>query len=326
MSKFPIILYPKPIEEFLKLQEAETNKIPHLPSSPILKNAASLPSVNEVSSQLLLKLGLLVNFILLIGVILFNNLPIWLLALLFLSCCYTLLFSWKKVSIGQFYRKSLFDEDSSQLKQYDKQLKAYKKLASERIKRQQQYDKTITVHRKQLQTKLKQSSLPTGYSTAQQGASEGRFRRYLDKYFPSQIHQGFEIIIPNSKFSYSTDFTYIDKSLNLYVDIEIDEPYYYKTKEPTHCSDQEKDKHRNAFFLENNWVVIRFAEEQVVCYPNRCCKIIARTVAEITGDWEVFNKFKEVSELPTVRQWSKKEAQRMAKYNYRNKYLGQLNK
>lgn len=266
MSKFPIILYPKPVEEFLKSVETENNKIPCLPSSPVLKNAASLASVNEVSFPSLLKLCLLGNFILLIGAILFNNLPIWLLVLLFLSCNYILLFSWKKVSIGQFYRKSLFEEDSSQLKQYDKQLKAYKKLSAERIKRQQQYDKTITVYRKELQTKLKQSLLPTSYSTAQQGASEGRFRRYLDKYFPSQVHQGFEIIIPNSNFSYSTDFTYIDKSLNLYVDIEIDEPYYYKTKEPTHCSDQEKDKHRNAFFLENNWVVIRFAEEQkVVC-------------------------------------------------------------
>ena len=117
-----------------------------------------------------------------------------------------------------------------------------KKLYKARIKQQQQYYKTIIAYRKQFQTKLnKQSLLPTSYSSAQQGASEGQFRRYLDKYFPSQIHQGFEVIIPNSNFFYSTDFTYIDKSLNLYVDIEIDEPFYYKTKEPTHCGDQEKD-------------------------------------------------------------------------------------
>ncbi len=326
MPNFPIILYPKPIEEFLNTVEAETRQILPLPDAPTLKNVASLSQVNEVSQTLVLKLAFVANFLLLIGAIFFTNLSIWLLALLLLTCGYTLVFSWKKVSKSQFYKKSLPDEYASQIKQYEKQLQAYKKLQTARIKQQQQYNKIITSYRKKLQASLNQTLLPKGYSAAQKGASELQFKRYLDNYFKGSIHQGLELPIPHSDLSYSADFTYVDKFLNLYIDIEIDEPYYYKTQEPTHCDDQDKDKNRNAFFLENNWIVIRFAEEQVICYPNRCCKVIAKVVAKITGDWEIVNKFKEVPELPPVKQWSRREAKRMAKTKYRDKYLVSLNK
>ena len=46
-----------------------------------------------------------------------------------------------------------------------------------------------------------------------------------------------------------------------------------------------KDNQRNQFFLEKNWVVIRFSELQVVKYPDSCCKAIARIISQITGDY-----------------------------------------
>lgn len=188
MPNFPIILYPKPIEEFLNSVEAETRQIPPLPDAPTLKNVASLPQVNEVGQITLLKLAFVANFLLLIGAIFFTNLSIWLLVLLLLSCGCTLVFSWKKVFRGQFYQKSLPDEDASQIKQYEKQLQAYKKLYAARIKQQQQYNKIITGYKKKLQVSLNQALLPKGYSAAPKGASELQFKRYLDKYFQGSIH------------------------------------------------------------------------------------------------------------------------------------------
>lgn len=322
MPKFPIILYPKPVKEFLQSVEAETPNIPPEPVAPTLKNTARQPPVYQLNQIPLLQLVLVVNFLLLGGAIFKTNLPIWLLVLLVLSCSSTLLVFWQKISLGQFYKKSFLNPEASRLKEYELQLRVSKKILAQRIKLQQQSYKAVDTHRKKLYAQLAQSlMLPEGSSLAQQGASEEKFKHYLNRYFPLHIHHGFRLPIPGSELFYSTDFTYINKLINLYIDIEIDEPYYYKTKEPTHCCDQDKDKNRNTFFLKNNWIIIRFAEEQVVCYPNRCCQVLARVVAEITGDWELGNKFQEVPELPPIKHWTIREARKMARSNYRDRYL-----
>ena len=76
----------------------------------------------------LLKLAFLANFFFLIGAIFFNNLPVWLLTLLLLSCGCTLVFSLRKVFLDQFYKKSFTDNDTNRIKQYEKQLQTYKKI------------------------------------------------------------------------------------------------------------------------------------------------------------------------------------------------------
>lgn len=318
--QFPLILYPKPIHEFLQSVKTETSNIPSLPDTPALETTTPAP-FNQLSQTVLLQLVLAVNFILLAGAIFFNNFHFWLLVLLFLTCSSVLILAGKKFSKGNFYQKYLLDKETSQ-KEYEQQRRTYKKFLNDRIKIQLTSHKDINDRRKKLYAQLTQSlMLPKGYSTAQQGASELQFKHYLDRYFPGHIHQGFKLPIPGSDLFYSADFTYVNKLISLYIDIEIDEPYYYKTKKPTHCYNDERDKNRNNLFVSNNWVVIRFAEEQVVCYPNRCCKVIARVVAEITGEWELYNKFDSVPELPTIKHWTVREARRMAKANYRDKYL-----
>ena len=323
MSAFPLIFYPKPVEEFLQSIASKIQNIPPLPEPPTLKTVTAKTHLQHKNKTALLTLAIALNFVFLAVAILgLTNLSWWILVLLVLSCISTLIILWREASLGQFYQKYHPDQEASRLKEYERQLKDYRKARAERMKIEQQHHKAIDAYRKKLTDVLSQSLLlPVGNSVAQQGASEERFKLYLDRYFPGYIHQGFQLSIPDSDLFYSADFTYVDKSLNLYIDIEIDEPYYYKTKEPTHCSDQDKDKKRNTFFLKNNWIVIRFAEEQIVCYPNRCCKNIAKVVAEITGYWEVFNKFKDVPNLPPIKHWTTREARKMARANYRNRYL-----
>jgi hypothetical protein len=322
MPSFPIILYPKPVEEFFQSVKAETPLIA-LPEPPALKNAAlGSHHVKQFNHSTSLQLALAISFLLLAGAIFFSNLSFWLLVLLILCCSSTLVIVFQKLSKNQFYQKTVPEKESNQVKEYKKELGVYQKSLANHVKRQIQYNKSNEVHRNKLSTQLAQFlQLPSGYSTAQQGASEKQFKYYLDRYFFGHIHQGFKLTIPDSDLFYSTDFTYVNKSVNLYIDIEIDEPYYYKTKSPTHCCNDDKDKNRNAFFLNNGWIVIRFAEEQIVCYPNRCCKVIALVVAEISGEWELFNKFKDVPDLPLVKHWTIREARKMARAKYRDTYL-----
>lgn len=158
-------------------------------------------------------------------------------------------------------------------------------------------------------------------SRAQQGQSEPKFGRLLNKHFSSKIHAGLTLFIPGYEYPYSPDFAYIDSSIRLFIDIEIDEPYVYKTGEETHCLNCWKEQRRNNFFLDKGWLVIRFAEEQVVRWPLSCCKVIANAINRVTGETipaELANQ----ADLPLIDRWTEEEAQYMAYENFRDSYLG----
>jgi len=163
---------------------------------------------------------------------------------------------------------------------------------------------------------------PMGESTAQPGVSEGFFFKVLKHYFPD-VTQGLTFAIPGSQYSYSSDFSLIDAATGLAIDIEVDEPYEGRTKQPHHCLDQGKDQQRNQFFLAGNWVVIRFAEEQVVKHPRSCAGVIAQVLAQLTGDYDYLEALQDVEQLPPVKQWTVTEARRMAKWNFRERYLAE---
>jgi very-short-patch-repair endonuclease len=166
--------------------------------------------------------------------------------------------------------------------------------------------------------------LPKASSTAQRGASEAFFFEYLQDVFGAvgEVSFGHQLEIEGYEHNYSTDFTLSFRGL--YLDIEIDECYTGKGKKfvPTHCVDDEKDRRREQFFLERGWIVIRFAEEQVVRYPQSCCQVIARVLAHLTGDAELL--IEEVSELPAVRQWMKSEARRRYRTHLRKRLLSEI--
>jgi very-short-patch-repair endonuclease len=163
--------------------------------------------------------------------------------------------------------------------------------------------------------------LPDGVTDAPVGASERVFGKFLEKYFPGRVNAQFRMQIPNWEGAYSTDFSVSFPELGVWIDVEIDEPYDYKTNKPTHCISDDRDRNRNAFFLNNNWIVIRFAEEQVVRFPESCCKEIALVIASVTK-LNVYSKSLETfASLKPLPMWTHSSAKKMAKANYRDKYL-----
>lgn len=139
------------------------------------------------------------------------------------------------------------------------------------------------------------------------------FWYYLEKYFPEQVKRCY------SFHSYIPDFIYIDPITGFYIDIELDEPYVYDTGEPTHY--QGYDDKRNQFFFNNGWAIIRFSEEQIIKYPDSCCKALAEAVAYIRSDDTVLEPFLKISDLSLIRHWGQNEAIKMAQDNYRDTYL-----
>ncbi|MBD2605957.1 hypothetical protein H6G81_15865 [Scytonema hofmannii FACHB-248] len=162
---------------------------------------------------------------------------------------------------------------------------------------------------------------PDGVSDAPIGASEAVFKQVLERHFPGRVQTQLRFPIDGTEYSYSIDFAILFDEIGLAIDCEIDEPYAYNSRKPTHCVDQPQDSQRNSFFLEGNWMVIRFAEEQVVRYPESCCKQIATALALIIGAERYQKNFQDVRAVPRMQQWTKRQASKMAKSKYRERYL-----
>ena len=211
---------------------------------------------------------------------------------------------------------------------YEERQEAYQQKAKQRTKeyeRQVEESQSLEKVKQYRMNKLK-AILATTYppdgenSEAKKGRSESYFEKYLNDYFPNKIKTRKTLTLPDyAEHPYSPDFVYFDLRCNLYIDIEIDEPYVYDNHNPIHYLG--KDTNRNEFFLSRKWLVIRFAEEQVVRSPESCCKFIAETIAELLNDNSIMSNFRTMSDLNSIPIWSEEEAIRMAEENYRDTYL-----
>ena len=130
--------------------------------------------------------------------------------------------------------------------------------------------------------------------------------------------------IPFYNKPYEPDIVLVDTSLNLYIDIEIDEPYdgYYRS--PTHefIEDDKtgyvkKDNTRDLFFTESGWVVIKFTEQQVHLQEQQCIALIKDVLNSVRN-----NTIEQTSNCVSETQWTYQQAVRWQKENYREKYLG----
>jgi hypothetical protein len=135
-------------------------------------------------------------------------------------------------------------------------------------------------------------------------------REFLDL----EVHDDFHMVIPHFNRPYEPDIVLVDNNLNLYIDIEIDEPYDGYFRFPTH--EEDKDETRDLFFIESGWVVIRFTERQVHLQEYQCIAFIKDVVNSIRNyELEIKSNCKE------EKQWDYQQAISWEKVKYREKYL-----
>jgi hypothetical protein len=132
------------------------------------------------------------------------------------------------------------------------------------------------------------------------------------------------LTIPFYNRPYEPDIVLVDKRLNLYLDIEIDEPYDGHYRFPTHefsrkdqNSISKKDHTRDLFFTESGWIVIRFTERQVHLQETECINYIKDVLNSIYS-----YRLEETSNCISEKQWDYQQAVRWEKEHYREKYLG----
>lgn len=117
----------------------------------------------------------------------------------------------------------------------------------------------------------------------------------------------------NLSYVFTPDVIIHVPTLNLWIDVEVDEPWFLDElgqKQPIHYLG--KDSYRNRQFLAANWVVFRFAEEQVAKQPKSCAKEIARFLSLF--DMDVSLKFYNIPDLQEVNCWDEEKALEICRY------------
>jgi hypothetical protein len=115
------------------------------------------------------------------------------------------------------------------------------------------------------------------------------------------------------------DFCLINETdnKNIFINIEIDEPYDGWTRTPTHCNSD--NDLRDNFFTKRGWIVIRFAEIQIHQNPKGCCDFIKSIINSIVDSKSLLVS---ANEIENVKQWDSLQSKKWAKENYRENYLG----
>jgi hypothetical protein len=157
------------------------------------------------------------------------------------------------------------------------------------------------------------------------GYKENDFHEAILTHIPEvEVDIDLHMVIPFYNKPYEPDIVLINKALNLYIDIEIDEPYDGYYRYPTHNFNQDdktnelskKDDTRDLFFTESGWIVIRFTERQVHLQEAECIAYIKDVLNSIVN-----YRFAESSSCVSEPQWDYQQAVRWAKEHYREKYL-----
>jgi very-short-patch-repair endonuclease len=179
----------------------------------------------------------------------------------------------------------------------------------------------IEIFEKELQNQVAKVTNPTfDVNGTQHGISENFFKEILCRHFDTN---NYSIYIDSKLGPYFPDFA-LKHRRGIFIDIEIDEPYVGHSKEVIHYYDHDSnyysDQYRNDYFKENNWIVVRFTEKQVIESADSCCFEIAKLLHEIFKI-DIPTSLKNKGELITEKLWSNDKANEMALFDYRNSYI-----
>lgn len=149
------------------------------------------------------------------------------------------------------------------------------------------------------------------------GYKEPEFLAEIQKEFTDiSVSDNLHLKIPGRYAPYEPDIVLYDESINLYIDVEIDEPYDGYSRLVTHILEG-SDTIRDVFFKESGWVVVRFTERQVHLHPELCIQVLRNIVDTMRG----VSRYKAIV-IDKEPRWSRRQAVKWETELYREKYLG----
>ena len=82
-----------------------------------------------------------------------------------------------------------------------------------------------------------------------------------------------------------------------------------------------KDYKRDSFFLSKGWIVIRFAEKQIIEDVDNCVAVIKNIEIALQNFERPLTEQNLIGDIVTLKHWTEQEAHEMAFGRYRNRYL-----
>jgi hypothetical protein len=136
------------------------------------------------------------------------------------------------------------------------------------------------------------------------------------------IREDISVVIEG--YRYEPDLVYINKEKNIFVDIEIDEPYsgghhptHYITSKGVH-----KDARRNELFCKAGWYVVRFTERQMFCETKACMRVLFNLLLSEQAIETIPERLQNAEALKSEPCWTAEESKQKSHSIYRKTYLG----
>ena len=307
---YPYIQLPRTIE--LHLSGPVLPPKPKNITAPILPQKPNEPSLPKVPKKVMEKLEAALSTgagIIALVAIIIAELP-WFLIIAGMAGVTAL----AKFAYDSFeYEKRMDDYKRSKLPKYEKELAEYStklenwenrchKLNNEYQQKKQEAE---LKYREQIETitrawKKGKTSFPgqldchplNEYSDSKKGRNDDLLRSRLENRISLVQSLEIELLpenkglsIPDFDFPYTPDIAIKvkNKDKTLFLDIENDEPWHIKDGERYVIHDVENKKHekRDIFFIEKDWIVIRFSEQQIVKETDKCVDFILDIVQNI---------------------------------------------
>lgn len=154
-----------------------------------------------------------------------------------------------------------------------------------------------------------------------------RMARLVDRYLGETVEVKTRVRLagPTGMPYFEPDLVVVHRNarLRLHLAIEIDVPYDAEGL-PRNTCDAQGPPHalRDRQMAARGWVIVRFAEEQVVRDPGGCCRYIAEVLRALTPSWTLPPEIEAVPMLEALACWSEAEARAWAAAARRERYLG----
>lgn len=194
-----------------------------------------------------------------------------------------------------------------------------KAVENENLRRQSE-DFLIAYRKERIESFFSKSEKPKILKTqTEKSVTHTFFLEHLKFFFQYQIYDN--LYFENSNFEnlkYIPDYVIFDNNLNLFIDIEIDEPYIGCEGIPIHFT-KGNDQDRDNYFTKKKWIVIRFAEIQVIENPQGCCALINDVLLNIKKAIPQYAENQ--NRINFTNDWNKDEAHQLAFSRFRNTYL-----
>lgn len=327
-TTYPIVLYPNSLLEINRLQ-------PPLPDKPKEPNKPKEPFKPSGKQKInfLAKSCLFIGFLALFVIIVTSGIKISIIGTLILLILITIICI---PFISKWKEKTKYNND---IKQYHKEEQEYRKkfqnYKKQCMKYEQDKEEILSSHnvnkyrREVMRKRLNQIVKPSlPLIAVKKSVSENYFYSLLTEYFGEKIRT--DLIFTQNEKTYFPDFIYYDSTIDLIIDIEIDEPYVGYSGIPIHYIVNKKedyseqiiiytvDDHRDRTINNGNWIIVKFAEQQIFEDASGCINFLNSVIKNAE---QAFFDYSNQGILTTINRWTEEEAHEMEHNKFRFSYV-----